>query len=190
MKRSLAGLAVVVAVVIAGIAVGTTGASAATAPQAVAGGPYSAYLGNSIQFDGAASSGTGPLSYAWTFGDGTSATGARPVKTYTTAGAFTVTLTVTDSAGNRSVAATTATVYSYGTATTSGCYLTAYGTVACNQTAASLLSGCYLTTSGYVCPQYGVAIPSWLASSAVYPSTLSGICADPNYRLTPWCLDL
>src|SRR5687767_6978444 len=108
-KRTLAGLAAVVAVVIAGLAAGTAGASAATLPQAVPGGPYSAYLGNAIQFDGAASSGDTPLSYLWTFGDGTSTTGAQPVKTYASAGTFTVTLTVTDSAGNQSVAATTAT---------------------------------------------------------------------------------
>ena len=55
MKRSLAGLTAVFALVIAGIAAGTPGASAATLPQAVPGGPYSALLGNAIQFDGTAS---------------------------------------------------------------------------------------------------------------------------------------
>jgi PKD repeat protein len=188
-KRSLAGLAAVFAVVIASIAAGTTGASAATVPQAVPGGPYSAYLGSSIQFDGSASSGSSSLSYAWTFGDGTSATGARPVKTYAYPGSFTVTLTVTDSAGIQSVAATTATVYNYGSVTAGGCYLTAYGTLVCGQIASSVVPGCYLTTSGYVCPQFGVTVPGWIVSSAVAPSSLSGICTDPNYRLTPRCLD-
>ncbi|WP_113841502.1 PKD domain-containing protein [Blastococcus sp. TF02A-26] len=38
-------------------------------------------------------------SYAWTFGDGTSGTGARPAHTYAAPGTYTVGLTVTDNAG-------------------------------------------------------------------------------------------
>src|SRR6185295_10687574 len=38
-------------------------------------------------------------SYAWTFGDGGSASGASASHTYATAGTFTTTLTVTDNAG-------------------------------------------------------------------------------------------
>ena len=188
MKRTFAGLAVVFALVIAGFAAGTTGASAATLPQAVPGGPYSAFLGNAIQFDGTATTGDGALSYVWTFGDGTSATGAQPVKTYVSAGTFTVTLTVTDSAGNQSVAPTTATVFSSSSVAAGGCFMTTAGTLVCGQTAASVLSGCFLTLSGVVCPQVSVFTPSLIATTIV-PSSLSTICTDPNYALTPRCLD-
>ncbi len=52
-------------------------------------------------FNGSASADTdGTIaSYSWTFGDGTSATGATPSKTYSAGGTYSVTLTVTDNSG-------------------------------------------------------------------------------------------
>ena len=52
-------------------------------------------------FNGSASADTdGSISsYSWNFGDGTSATGATPGKTYSAAGTYSVTLTVTDNSG-------------------------------------------------------------------------------------------
>jgi len=52
------------------------------------------------------------VSYAWTFGDGGTATGNKPAHTYTASGhtVFTVTLTVTDNDGGTAVATQTVTV--------------------------------------------------------------------------------
>ena len=52
-------------------------------------------------FNGSASADTdGSISsYSWSFGDGTSATGATPSKTYSAGGTYSVTLTVTDNSG-------------------------------------------------------------------------------------------
>lgn len=41
----------------------------------------------------------GPLTYAWTFGDGSIGTGSSPAHTYTSVGSYTATLTVTDAQG-------------------------------------------------------------------------------------------
>jgi PKD repeat protein len=63
--------------------------------------PGTATQGSAIAFDGSSSSdadGT-VASYAWTFGDGATATGAKPARAYGSAGTFTVTLTVTDNLG-------------------------------------------------------------------------------------------
>ncbi len=81
---------------------------------AVSGTPLA---GSPMAFDAAASTdpdlgrtdmdGTEALGYAWDFGDGTTATGAAPVKTFTHSGPFTVTLTVTDAWGWPAATATT-----------------------------------------------------------------------------------
>lgn len=52
------------------------------------------------------STGTAPLTYAWTFGDGGTSTAASPSHTYTTAGTYTVTLTVTNACGNNTLTRT------------------------------------------------------------------------------------
>jgi len=51
-----------------------------------------------VKFEGSASGGVAPYSYAWTFGDGTSGTGSAPTHTYTAQGDFEAVLTVTDGA--------------------------------------------------------------------------------------------
>src|SRR5437667_2681416 len=78
------------------------------APTAVAGAPYSGTEAAAVSFDGAGSSDPDgdALTYAWSFGDGSSATGATPSEAYADNGTFTATLTVTDARGAASAPAT------------------------------------------------------------------------------------
>jgi PKD repeat protein len=78
------------------------------APTASPGGPYAADA--NVTFNGTGSSDPDnnlPLTYAWTFGDGTTGSGASPAKTYTTDGSYTATLVVTDALGLASAPAST-----------------------------------------------------------------------------------
>ena len=80
------------------------------APVADPGGPYNGQPGQVITFDGSASAdpnGDG-LTYSWTFGDGASGNGVNPTHTYTAAGTYTVTLTVSDGQLQSDPVATTA----------------------------------------------------------------------------------
>jgi PKD repeat protein len=69
-----------------------------------------------VSFTGSASGGTGPYSFSWAFGDGSTSTAQNPSHTYTAAGTYTATLTVTDSASpaNTAVSSTTVTVSAVG----------------------------------------------------------------------------
>lgn len=72
------------------------------------GGPYDTETGT-VVFDGSASSDPDgdALTFAWQFGDGASATEAKPSHTYAQDGSYNVSLTVTDSKGLASTAVTT-----------------------------------------------------------------------------------
>lgn len=69
-----------------------------TAPTANAGGPYLGAVITAIAFDGSLSSDPedDPLTYAWDFGDSSNGTGVMPTHSYSTAGLYTVCLTVDD----------------------------------------------------------------------------------------------
>ena len=90
----------------------TTATIVAQPPVANAGGPYSSNIGLAIAFNGVASSDPQgqALTYAWSFGDGAMGTGVNPTHVYTTAGTFTVSLTVTNVSGLTATANTTATI--------------------------------------------------------------------------------
>ncbi len=69
--------------------------------------------GQPLFFDGSASSdNVGVASYAWDFGDGTTATTATASHVYARPGAYAATLTVTDAAGNSATSSFTVTVRS------------------------------------------------------------------------------
>jgi PKD repeat protein len=71
-----------------------------TPPQAVIQMSPQSQVGQVVVFDGSASSGQAPIvSWSWDFGDGITASGVIVQHTYTSAGTFTVRLTVTDQRG-------------------------------------------------------------------------------------------
>ncbi len=71
-------------------------------PVCDAGGPYEIEVGEPVQFSAAGSSDSDGsiVSYAWTFGDGGTASGISPVHTFQEPGDFSVELCVIDNDGN------------------------------------------------------------------------------------------
>jgi endoglucanase len=98
---------------------GSTGGTGNTAPVAVISAtPTSETAPVNVQFNASASSDANGdiLSFSWTFGDGTTGTGAMPAHTYSAAGSYGATVTVSDGKGGSSQASVTISV----TSTTSG----------------------------------------------------------------------
>ncbi len=84
-------------------------------PIAYANGPYEERVGKKVKFSSTGShdpDGT-IMSYTWDFGDGNMGVGSSPFHTYSKTGEYTVTLTVTDDAGNTGTDETTVTVESF-----------------------------------------------------------------------------
>jgi PKD repeat protein len=74
-----------------------------SAPTAEANGPYSGIVNTPVSFTSSgstAAAGRTLVAFAWTFSDGTSATGANPTKAFAAPGSYTATLTVTDDQGD------------------------------------------------------------------------------------------
>ncbi len=73
--------------------------------------PTSGQIPLNASFTGSASGGTPPYSYSWDFGDGSATSTAQdPSHTYTNAGTYTATLTVTDSASPANTASSTVSI--------------------------------------------------------------------------------
>lgn len=62
-------------------------------------------------FSSSVTGGTGSYTYKWDFGYGATSNDQNPTQTYTNPGTYSVTLTVTDSAGNTQTASQTITIY-------------------------------------------------------------------------------
>ena len=82
------------------------------APIADADGPYNGTVNEPVRFDGSSSGDLDGsiIAYTWDFGDNSNGTGPKPTHTYTTDGEFTVTLVVTDDAGETGTYMTRATI--------------------------------------------------------------------------------
>lgn len=70
-----------------------------------------------VSFSASASGGTAPYSFGWTFGDGTTGTGASASHVYTSAGTYTAIATVTDAVGATASSSTVIMVQAPGTLT-------------------------------------------------------------------------
>jgi len=75
-----------------------------------AGGPYTGETDQPVHFTGTAQGGTPPYTWAWTFDDGGTSTDQNPDHTYTAAGVYNITLTVTDANSTIATGTTTATI--------------------------------------------------------------------------------
>jgi len=64
----------------------------------------------SVSFTGSATGGTAPYSFRWAFGDGSTSTAQNPSHTYSSAGTYTATLTVTDSSSPAKTASSSVTI--------------------------------------------------------------------------------
>ena len=76
-----------------------------------ANGPYHELTDTPIQFDGYVVGSYPPFSYSWDFGDGNTSNELEPIHSYSVAGTYAVTLTVTDDSGNSSSHTTSATAH-------------------------------------------------------------------------------
>ncbi|MDH5245063.1 MAG: fibronectin type III domain-containing protein [Betaproteobacteria bacterium] len=194
---------------ITGLTDGTTYYFAVTAYDAVGGrsgysneliatAPYAAPVAD---FSSSATSGFAPLSvnftststgtiatHAWTFGDGTTSSSPNPVKTYSTAGSYTVSLTVTGPGGSSTRTSSNYITVSSGTDTTAptapaSLAATANGSSSINLTWAAATDNVGVTgyrverCQGATCTNF-----AQVATPAGTTHTDSGLAASTAYR--------
>jgi PKD repeat protein len=138
--------------------------------------PASPQTGQAVSFDGSSSTDTGATitSYAWTFGDGSSATGVSPSHTYTQSGNFAAQLTITDSAGHTSSVSKTITVAAGGAGSPAPAFT--FSPTTPNLRQAVTFDGSGSTDHGTTITSY-----SWSFGDG---STASGVTARHAYRRT------
>jgi alpha-tubulin suppressor-like RCC1 family protein/chitodextrinase len=90
----------------------TTSSIPNTPPVANPGGPYTGYVGEPVFFDGSGSTDLegGIVTYHWYFYDENTGSGPNPTHSYTSAGTYSVSLTVTDNDGATDTAFTSAVI--------------------------------------------------------------------------------
>jgi PKD repeat protein len=137
--------------------------------------------GQPVSFDGRGSSdpdGT-IVSYAWDFGDGATGTGASPAHAYAGPGTYTVRLTVTDHAGQKTTLARPVTVYAQPWATFNYSPLLPVERMATTFSAAasgadpSTMISAYAWNFGDGTTATGPAVAHTYASDGTYPVTLT-----------------
>jgi hypothetical protein len=154
MKRATLMAALAAGIVTIALGFGARATQAATAVTADAGGLYRGLAGESIQFAGTSSTGIN-LGFYWEFGDGANDSGVIANHVYSSAGVYTVTLTVTDAYGQTARATTTATIGGGGAV--NACAFSQYGQMLCSAGSAyywpaGARVACTYTVHGPVCP--------------------------------------
>lgn len=99
-----------VTLVVGGVACPAAPRPDSTAVAALSADVTEGYAPLRVSFGSAGSSGEGALSFLWEFGDGTTSTESSALHTFTTAGEYTVTLSVTDETGVPDIATVLVTV--------------------------------------------------------------------------------
>jgi PKD repeat protein len=74
-------------------------------------GVYETFVDEPLTLQGSASGGSPPYSYSWNLGDGSTSSEQNPTHTYTTVDVYTVSLTVTDGAGDTAIDTVVVEVY-------------------------------------------------------------------------------
>ncbi|MDH7556194.1 MAG: InlB B-repeat-containing protein [Candidatus Methanosuratincola sp.] len=135
-------------------------------------------VGTAIQFNASAKDGVSPYAFCWDFGDGSRSYDRSPSKSYAHPGSYTVTCTVTDSAGITDAKSLQVTINAYLTImpSTGGSTNPSSGTYA------------YASTQGVsveAFPSSGNCFSHWLLDGQTVPSNPISIFMDANHTLSP-----
>ena len=168
--------------------------------------PTSPSAGQTLSLTGSASGGTTPYSYSWNFGDGATSSGQTTSHAYSSAGTYSVTLTVTDAGSSKQtaiisrtltvssqvspdfiIAASTPASVSAGQTTTSTITLTSVngftGTIALSDTVPTGLN-CNATSPSSLSGSGTATLSCSSASQNVYTVTIKGTSGSLSHSAT------